>query len=112
MKQVARGNQILAVSNSIFWQENLASQSSASQVLMALKYCVLKGWKEKERKKREKKKKKERGKEEFSSISGKKYYLFTFSPKKNLCNFEQLRWNAMINNALNLQYWKEKKSKH
>lgn len=83
MKQVARGNQILAVSNSIFRQENLASQSSASQVLMALKYCVLKGWKEKERKKREKtEKKKERGKEEFSPISGKKYYLFTFSPKK------------------------------
>lgn len=111
MKQVARGNQILAVSNSIFWQENLASQSSASQVLMALKYCVLKGWKEKERKKREKKKKKERGKEEFSSISGKKYLPIYFFTKK-ICNFEQLRWNAMINNALNLQYWKEKKSKH
>lgn len=108
MKQVARGNQILAVSNSIFWQENLASQSSASQVLMALKYCVLKGWKEKERKKREKKKKKGRV---FTDI-GQKVLPIYFFTKKNLCNFEQLRWNAMINNALNLQYWKGKKSKH
>lgn len=44
MKQVARGNQILAVSNSIFWQENLAFMSSASQVLMALKKIAF--WKD------------------------------------------------------------------
>lgn len=76
MKQVARGNQILAVSNSIFWQENLAFMSSASQVLMALKKPRSERMERKDRKE-------ERKRKSFhQSISGKKYYLFTFFPQK------------------------------
>lgn len=112
MKQVARGNQILAVSNGIFWQENLASMSSASQVLMALKNRVLKGWKERKEKRQERKKEERKSfhRSVFTDI-GQKVLPIYFFPQKILCNFEQLRWNVMINNAFNLQYWKGKKIK-
>lgn len=103
MKQVARGNQILAVSNSIFWQENLAFMSSASQVLMALKKSRSERMERKDRKGERKRKSFPR------SISGKKYYLFTFFPPKNLCNFEQLRWNVMIKTLWTSSIEKRKK---
>lgn len=68
--------------------------SSASQVLMALK-----------KSRSERMERKDRKEEKFSSVDIRQkvlpIYLF---PQKNLCNFEQLRWNVMIKNALNLQY--------
>lgn len=66
--------------------------------------------KRKKEKRKDRKKERKRKGRVFTDI-GQKILPIYFFAKKNLCNFEQLRWNAMINNALNLQYWKGKKIK-